>query len=127
MQRFLASVVLGVFLVLGSGCAAFSGDVRSDKVATTPQQITQKSIDNANAAIAAADKTLVLQVKAGAIPFDQGKAAHDKLNSAAAYVELAEGMMKNGDWNDAATQLKIGNGLLTVVQSYLIKASQEGK
>jgi hypothetical protein len=126
MRRFLASAILGVSLVLG-GCAAFTGDVRSDKVATSPQQITQKSIDNANAAIAAADKTLVAQVKAGAIPFDDGKMYHDKLLQAAGFVELAEGMMKNGDWNDAATQLKIGNGLLTVVQSYLIKTSQEGK
>lgn len=127
MQRILASLVLGLSLVLGSGCAAFTGDVRSDKVATTPQQITQKAIDNANAAIIAADKTLVAQVKAGAIPFDDGKAAHDKLNSAAAYVELAEGLMKNGDWNEASTQLKIGNGLLTVVQGYLIKMAQETK
>jgi hypothetical protein len=126
MRSFLVGVLLAVSFVLG-GCAAFTGDVRSDKVATTQQQITQKSIDNANAEIAAADKTLVTQVKAGAIPFDEGKSMHDKLNSAAAFVELAEGMMKNGDWTDASTQLKIGNGLLTVVQAYLVKAAQEGK
>lgn len=120
MKKFLISAMLGVSLMFG-GCAGFSPNIRPDVQVekASPQQVVQTGIDNANAAITIADKRLVQAVKDGIIEYDNGAEYHRKLGVASSYVELAEGMLKNGDITQADTQLKIGQGFLTIVKEYL--------
>lgn len=128
MRKFLISAMLGVSLMFG-GCAGFNPNIRTDvKVEQlTLQKQVQTGIDNANAAITVADQSLVQAVKDGTISYENGKEYHIKLGNAAGYVELAEGLLKNGDITQADTQLKIGQGFLTIVKEYLKSQAVEVK
>jgi outer membrane lipopolysaccharide assembly protein LptE/RlpB len=120
MRKLIASVLLGTVIALG-GCGLEKGvrpDVKIEN--TTTQQKLQIAIQNADAAIAAAEKTLIDSVKSNVIEYQEGYSYHLKLVDAAQKLDKAVAFYNLGDWTSAEIQLTVTKGLLKSVQDYLL-------
>ena len=127
MRKFLAGVVLGCVLALG-GCANNPLAVHQDTAKlVTPQQKAQAAVDQANATIAAAARTLVNGYQAGVYTKDEAKKLRDDLVTASNYVDKAEDYGKLGDLANAQTQLQLASTIVDLVQAQLIKAKNGAK
>lgn len=123
MRKLLTSILLGLTLVVTPACNGLTGNVRSDVSweQATPQKKAQLTIDNINAAITAADKTLVEKVQAGVIPYEDGYEYHNKLVAASKNLDQATTFVKLGDLTQADTQIKAAQAISSFVEQYLLQ------
>jgi hypothetical protein len=83
-------------------------------------------IDEQNAAIAAAAKSVKDNVVSGAFAKTEGQMYFNQLTQAAKYVDLAQSLLPT-DPVGANAQLNLAKGLVALVQSQLIKVKNNGK
>jgi hypothetical protein len=127
MRKCLVSLALGLTLALGA-CANNPLSVISNPASlVTPQQKAQGAIDQANATIAAAAKTILDGVNSGVYTKDQARHYFDDLSQAAKYIDQAQGFVASGDVVSANNILKLEGSIVSAIQAELIKAKNGSK
>lgn len=85
------------------------------------QQQTQNLVDNLNATITAASKTVVAKTKQGVIPQKDGAEYHDKLVEAGKKLDKAKEFLALGDITNADVQYKAALLINDAVQTWLLQ------
>ena len=101
--------------------------VHPDTTTATPVQKAQYSVDQVNAVITAAATSLADNVTSGAVDKVTAKNIADRLHQAAGYVDQAEAAVKAGNAAGANSNIALANGIVSAVQSELLKLQKEGK
>lgn len=120
------SIVLGLTLALGA-CSTNPLLVADPAHLVTPQQKVDAAINQANASITAAARTLMSAYKDGVYTRDEARSIDAKLEEAAQYTNKADDFLRVGDLYNADSQLKLATSIVKIVTDELVKAKNGSK
>lgn len=126
MRNYVIALYFGVLLSIG-GCANNPLSVVSNPASlVTPQQKAQASIDQANASIAAAAKTILDGVNSGVYTKIEASHFFDDLSTASHYADQAQEYVAVGDYTNSANILKLEAAIVSAITADLVKTKNGG-
>lgn len=108
------------------GCAGNSLLVHDPVKVVTVQQKIDASIDQSNAAIAAAARQLKTMYKNNVIEHDEAQKYYDFLMDAASRTDIASDLLQVGNLAEADAQLALAQALTDQVVAYLVQVKNKG-
>lgn len=113
-------------LALVAGCALNPFRSVHEKAPETPTDVARHAIDEANTAIAAAAKTLLVEYEAGRVTWDEFASARADLNKARDYTKDAQTFLDLADLPGANSKLSMANLMLGPVKNKLAAIKKGG-